>query len=231
MKKILLLLMLIGVSLTTSCTDSSSGFDADEVCPATGKNYRYGGPNRGKFVDERDGQVYKYITIGDKIWMDQNLNYASENSICYNELQVNCDVYGRLYLLQNDTLNKENNILNLDMLDTICPKDWRVPTLDEWNAIVDQMDGLEHFKNSECMDVSLYAGYAYTENDLTTGEILKYKFHNVSRTREWATTTDNGRAMYSFAIDYTGDIQNNASTVGARGMVPIRCIKKEDWEL
>ena len=69
MKK-LLFLVLIEMCLMTSCTDSSSGFDADEVCPAIGKNYRYGGPNRGKFVDERDGQVYKYITIGDKIWME-----------------------------------------------------------------------------------------------------------------------------------------------------------------
>ncbi len=85
MKNILLLLMLVGIFLTTSCTDSSSSFDADEVCPATGTN-QYGMPNRGTFVDERDGQAYKYITIGNKVWMNQNLNYASENSICYNEL-------------------------------------------------------------------------------------------------------------------------------------------------
>ena len=29
----------------------------------------YGMPNRGTFVDERDGQVYSYTTIGDQVWM------------------------------------------------------------------------------------------------------------------------------------------------------------------
>ena len=188
-------------------------------------------PNRGTFVDERDGQAYKYITIGDKVWMDQNLNYASENSICYNELQVNCDVYGRLYLLQQENLfSEEYGKLNQDIIDSICPKGWRVPTLDEWNTIVDQMDDLEHFKNSECMDVSLYAGYALFGHNMRTGEMEDYEFCLIGRIREWATTSLNSQGtMNSFAVDYTGGIKNNSHTF--MGFIPLRCIKKEDWEL
>ena len=225
-----LFLALVWVSLVTSCTESSSGFDAEEVCPSTGTN-QYGMSNRGTFVDERDGQVYKYITIGDKIWMDQNLNYASEKSICYNELQVNCNVYGRLYLLQHEnSFSEEYGKLNQDMLDTICPKGWRVPTLNEWNAIVELMDGLDNFKNSECMDVSLYSGFASFGNNLRTGEMEDYVFHYVGRIREWATTSTNSRGtMNAFAVDYTGNIKNNTDTFV--GFISLRCIKKEDWEL
>ena len=62
-------LLFAGLELMTACTDSSSSFETSEVCPESG---------RGTFQDVRDGQVYKYITIGDRVWMDQNLNYPAE---------------------------------------------------------------------------------------------------------------------------------------------------------
>ena len=56
MKKIFLALTL---TLFAGCaTDAGDSFDADKVCPAEGTNV-YGMPNRGTFVDERDGQEYK----------------------------------------------------------------------------------------------------------------------------------------------------------------------------
>ena len=47
-------------------------WDASKVCPENGMN-SYGIPNRGSFVDERDGQVYNYTTIGNQVWMAENL--------------------------------------------------------------------------------------------------------------------------------------------------------------
>ena len=91
MKNNFLLLLLASLGLMTACTDSTSSFEASKVCPESG---------HGVFTDSRDGQTYKYITIGDRVWMDQNLNYASETSVCYDELQNNCDIYGRLYSVQ-----------------------------------------------------------------------------------------------------------------------------------
>ena len=76
--------------------------------------------------------MYKYITIGDRVWMDQNLNYPVETSTCYDEQQSNCDIYGRLYSVQymNDK-QKNFGTFNLDIIDSICPHGWRVPTLAE----------------------------------------------------------------------------------------------------
>ena len=40
----------------------------------------FGQTNRtGVFKDSRDGQTYKTVTIGDQVWLAQNLNYATEN--------------------------------------------------------------------------------------------------------------------------------------------------------
>jgi hypothetical protein len=53
-----------------ACSDNGTNaaeFNAASVCPQSG---------RGTFVDERDGQVYKYTTIGNQVWMAQNLSYS-----------------------------------------------------------------------------------------------------------------------------------------------------------
>lgn len=63
-------------------TDAEDKWDAAEVCPAEGMN-AYGMPNRGTFVDERDGYEYKYTTIGNQVWMAENLQLKTEYSECY----------------------------------------------------------------------------------------------------------------------------------------------------
>ena len=69
-------------------------------------------------VDSRDGQIYKTVDIGDKIWMAENLNYDTENSVCYGKYESLCMKYGRLYMWNEA---KE-----------ACPVGWRLPTETDW---------------------------------------------------------------------------------------------------
>ncbi|MCQ2105385.1 MAG: hypothetical protein MJZ26_06305 [Fibrobacter sp.] len=134
MKKSLLLVVPFVLLFLNACaTDADEGFDASSVCPAEGTN-GYGMPNRGTFVDERDGQVYKYTTIGDQVWMAENLNHVADYSACYDNDELNCDFWGRFYsLLEN---GKNEAPMNYAMVDSICPTGWHVPSSDEWDKLI-----------------------------------------------------------------------------------------------
>lgn len=114
MKKIIILLTMV-VALDSCTTDADDEWDAAKVCPES---------KRGTFVDERDGQVYKYTTIGDQVWMAENLRYKSEGSECYYK-EDDCNSMGRAY--------------NLDL--TLCPTGWHVPSEEDWRMLFDSVGG------------------------------------------------------------------------------------------
>ena len=59
--------------------------------------------------------------------MAANLNYSDGGTIgkCYNDLDANCDIYGRLY----------NYAAAVSTSDKVCPNGWHLPTDAEWTAL------------------------------------------------------------------------------------------------
>ena len=88
--------MLFGIAaLGVSCFNAACSFD-DSSSSAVKPDYTV---YEGTLVDERDGQVYKTVTIVDKYddsvtWMAENLNFEPKigKSFCHE-----CEKYGRLY--------------------------------------------------------------------------------------------------------------------------------------
>jgi len=137
--------------------DEAEPWNAEAVCPAEGNNI-YGMPNRGSFTDERDGQVYKYTTIGDQVWMAENLRYAAPYSTCSNDtnfveqycklIELNCKTetcckeslchhFGRYYTIIEN--GKWMGNIDIDLADTICPKGWHIPQKHEWERLEKKM--------------------------------------------------------------------------------------------
>ncbi len=148
MNNFLKLFFSCAVLLLAACTTDSGessvvdDFDASIVCPAEGTN-AYGMPNRGTFVDERDGQEYKYTTIGDQVWMAENLNYNAVGSICQGKDESKCELYGRLYRYTWQNRNTGRDTINWDFIDSVCPPGWHLPKLAEWELLQSYMGGTD----------------------------------------------------------------------------------------
>jgi len=72
-----------------------------------------------KFVDQRDNEIYDLVSIGEDVWMAQNLRFDMPGSIS-NPNYPNSN-YGRLY--------------TIDAAQEACPDGWHIATDREWNLL------------------------------------------------------------------------------------------------
>ena len=122
----------------------------------------------GTLTDDRDGQTYKTVKIGEQWWMAENLNYAytgvpfkvrgftsDSTSWCYDNDAANCAKYGRLYtwaaamdsagIIPGNTANgcgygKLCKLGNVKVRG-VCPEGWHLPTEAEWSTLFDAVGG------------------------------------------------------------------------------------------
>jgi uncharacterized protein (TIGR02145 family) len=160
----------IALIFTLSC---SGGDDGDGGSSNSGNN--------GTFIDDRDGKSYKWVKIGEQVWMAENLNYnpGTNGSKCYKNEDAKCEEYGRLY---DWNTSKE-----------VCPEGWRLSGDDDWNILM-------KLANPSCEDYHNCADAA-TKLKATSG----WKSYSGVP----AGTDDFGfKALPGGMIDYDGSSQN-----------------------
>ena len=131
----------------------------DKMYFCYGKEWKhfYGGENvkYGKLVDERDGQIYRTTTIGDQVWMAENLNYASSSDKNCRKGDTYCEeqrlVYGVSYSWEDaidvpywskqglDCEYRRENYSGFCILPEkvqgVCPEGWHIPSEEEWDLL------------------------------------------------------------------------------------------------
>jgi uncharacterized protein (TIGR02145 family) len=80
-----------------------------------------------KFKDKRDGNVYRTITVQGVTWLAENLRYkATHGSTYFEKDSLNSSKYGMLYDWKTAA--------------HVCPQGWRLPTGEEFQALVNYND-------------------------------------------------------------------------------------------
>ena len=115
----------------------------------------------GTLTDNRDGQTYKTVKIGDQIWMAENLNYAylqptaslDSSSFCYNDSAEYCAKYGRLYTwaaamdsvgtwsTNGKGCGNGKTCLPTYPVRGVCPEGWHLPTQEEFETLINAVGG------------------------------------------------------------------------------------------
>jgi len=105
-------------------------------------------------------KTYKTVIIGNQEWMAENLNYAGDGDTigkCYGDSvdyvnTVNCQNLGRLYTwAEAMKLNRvydstSYNSIAVKPPQGICPKDWHLPSYDEWIELLEYVGYKEGLK-------------------------------------------------------------------------------------
>lgn len=118
----------------------------------------------GTFTDSRDGNVYKFVTIGNQVWMAENLKYLPEvvgptieswADPCYYvygydgtnvkaaKATANYRTYGVLYNWPAAVAGLKSSTANPSGVQGVCPKGWHLPSDAEWTQLTDYLGGIE----------------------------------------------------------------------------------------
>ncbi len=121
-------------------------------------------PTSGTFTDDRDNKVYKWVKIGNQVWMAENLAYlprvnrvadGSEDAagsyyyvygydgtnVAEAKATDNYATYGVLYNWTAAMDGEASSTTNPSGIQGVCPTGWHLPSDAEWTELTDYLGG------------------------------------------------------------------------------------------
>ena len=104
-------------------------------CKKKNANNDNSGEKSGYFTDTRDNKNYKWVKIGNQIWMAKDLVYTGgnmEHITADNQWINNTDYKGWCYYENNDN---STVLYQWEAAKMACPEGWHLPTDEEWTEL------------------------------------------------------------------------------------------------
>jgi uncharacterized protein (TIGR02145 family) len=173
--------------------------------------------NLPQFTDSRNGQTYRTVKMGGKVWMADNLNYKTDNSWCYDNDESNCNKYGRLY--------DWNTAMDA------CPSGWRLSTRRDWDSLIASSGG-----NTAGSMLKSVIGW---ENDgngsddygfsaMPVGIFVQDEgFHHIGKVGIWWTASESGNAVSFYRRMHTGNKFVDENRGNKNFGLSVRCVQEE----
>ncbi len=141
--------------LAKSTTYYVRAYATNGLGTAYGNQVRFGTPE-GRFTDERDGQIYNWIRLGEQEWMSQNLAYLPSvshpdvnsetemifyvfgyegNNVADAKATENYSAYGVLYNWPAAMNGASSSSSVPSGVKGPCPEGWHLPSEGEWNNL------------------------------------------------------------------------------------------------
>jgi uncharacterized protein (TIGR02145 family) len=213
----------------TECGESWYNYNSSTDYCSDGNIEKYG-------TVTLSGQTYKTVVIGDQTWMAENLNVAGGS--CYDNVEANCDKYGKLYTWSVAMGSSASSVANPSGVRGICPAGWHIPSQAEWNVLSDfignndgrrlkAQEGWDSCGNSGsgrnylCEDIYGFAALPGGYYHYISSSNYTYRYQNVGSHGYWWSTNSNTNPQYIvYNIDNTRWGGSNSNS-----MLSVRCVK------
>lgn len=175
----------------------------------------------GTFTDPRDGNTYRWVRVGNQVWMTENLAYRpiTGNYWVTDNIFPNLSRYGYLYDYHTAVY--------------VCPDGWNLPGQNDWvnlfNAVgykgsdIVTATGLQLFDQVEIIDLeSQLAGFRTSDGSFKMAEQSGVW---------WSITPYHSLALHTFAYEQSQpDVEDMAQNIEDYAF-SVRCLKDRDFEL
>ena len=115
------------VKASSSSKEGKSSSSSSSVIPLGCKTEAGDNCEYGTLTDDRDGQTYKTVKIGEQWWMAENLYETKARNFCFHDSAEYCEKYGSLYTWGTAMV--------------VCPEGWHLPDTTEWKALFTAVGG------------------------------------------------------------------------------------------
>ena len=162
----------------------------------------------GTMTDTRDGQTYKTVEVKGRVWMAENLNFAGndsfptvkQNSICYNDTNITCELFGRLYsregAMNSDTCGYNHACSLGDTVQGACPEGWHIPSLSEAEDLISFNDSLSYSSLASTTGWRVIGEDSYGLSFLPTGNKRGDKFNKIGSSAFMWVNTPGAKQRY-----------------------------------